>query len=372
MRRLAFAVASFALFAGTSAVAQITNIQSSAESAFFIPGTFCTSSACTQKVGLGPGAGRYPGSDVSTVAGANYNSYVDVTGDTITFESSHSVSQGQFNSFQSSSVVSFEFDTDTESNFHSEIIPQGLGIYMADTSGGCLFSNSCAQVSDQLYTFADLSPLGSATTGIVAGVGFSFEILHNGTPFYQLDGTMFLQINPDCDNGFCIIESLTMPDGESAEDVLNGFAQQTHPLDYSARAYGWGSTEVGIGLGTGHHTFEYRTSVFSFANADCAGPTQNICLVAYSGFGDPIGRGGAIDSLSAFDVGSLEHQGGPEGLITGLDFSPAVFRLRFDGDGLVYASPQGSVPEPGAWALLIMGFGAMGAALRRRRIPAHI
>ena len=29
--------------------------------------------------------------------------------------------------------------------------------------------------------------------------------------------------------------------------------------------------------------------------------------------------------------------------------------------------PVAAVPEPGAWALMIMGFGAMGATLRRRK-----
>lgn len=35
------------------------------------------------------------------------------------------------------------------------------------------------------------------------------------------------------------------------------------------------------------------------------------------------------------------------------------------GSGL--AGPGGAVPEPGAWALMILGFGAAGANLRRRR-----
>jgi hypothetical protein len=29
--------------------------------------------------------------------------------------------------------------------------------------------------------------------------------------------------------------------------------------------------------------------------------------------------------------------------------------------------PVGGIPEPGTWALMILGFGAVGAAMRRRR-----
>lgn len=35
------------------------------------------------------------------------------------------------------------------------------------------------------------------------------------------------------------------------------------------------------------------------------------------------------------------------------------------------AGPQGAVPEPAAWALMIMGFGGVGATLRRRQHPVQ-
>jgi len=34
-------------------------------------------------------------------------------------------------------------------------------------------------------------------------------------------------------------------------------------------------------------------------------------------------------------------------------------------------TPPGGVPEPASWALMILGFGAVGASLRRRRMAAR-
>lgn len=54
--------------------------------------------------------------------------------------------------------------------------------------------------------------------------------------------------------------------------------------------------------------------------------------------------------------------------------SADISRLTITGNGFGLrkmsvsdAVPMGAVPEPGAWALMILGFGAAGAQLRRRR-----
>jgi hypothetical protein len=52
-------------------------------------------------------------------------------------------------------------------------------------------------------------------------------------------------------------------------------------------------------------------------------------------------------------------------------FIDAIFVQDVAGADISLAvSEPGAVPEPGAWALLILGFGAVGATLRRRAAPA--
>ena len=36
-------------------------------------------------------------------------------------------------------------------------------------------------------------------------------------------------------------------------------------------------------------------------------------------------------------------------------------------NAILYTPPGGAVPEPGTWVMMLMGFGAAGYAMRRRR-----
>jgi hypothetical protein len=86
------------------------------------------------------------------------------------------------------------------------------------------------------------------------------------------------------------------------------------------------------------------------------------CLVAYSGFGDPVGRGGGVSADFASQINnfsSLPPDPCPHDT-SRICFSPQTItpfsNLR----------TSGGVPEPAVWVSMIVGFGLAGAALRRR------
>lgn len=117
----------------------------------------------------------------------------------------------------------------------------------------------------------------------------------------------------------------------------------------------------GSSLGDGQVLFE----VFSFVTGDFGGGLNTFAFIAL----DAVNPG-------EFDIPyGFELQG--EQLFTGTPGAP-TFRLGtftlqdtagLLGDFTLTISAVG-VPEPGAWALMLLGFGAAGAALRRRKVSA--
>ena len=72
-------------------------------------------------------------------------------------------------------------------------------------------------------------------------------------------------------------------------------------------------------------------------------------------------------------IGIHKGKGGQDGYegtaffrLTASDLDAVSLNLKGASSAVVYAQ-QSAVPEPGTWAMLLFGFGALGAALRRRR-----
>lgn len=85
------------------------------------------------------------------------------------------------------------------------------------------------------------------------------------------------------------------------------------------------------------------------------------------GNGDLLFSSGEITILGSVRT----HVGGSYTRADGIriQFGPESYNVGIDNIAFT-VTPTGAVPEPATWALMIGGFGAAGAMLRRRRTPA--
>jgi hypothetical protein len=298
---------------------------------------------------FGAGKGEGPG-------GA-YNSFISVTKNDVTFESANAAS-GPF-AYSSFSNVGITFTNDGRSavtpQVHSQITPAGLGFYLADTAKCSPGFGTCAQ--DMSATFGDLN-LNSSEPITLAS--FSFSIVADDHTVFRASGQLGLQ------NGSEGIE--TFANFDDGAFGLNNFGLQAS--DPSSFGYNWDATDVDFSmfrsLNPGESdSVQYFTSVTSYSPSLCIG-ASSVCVVAYSGFGDPIGRGGGIDSLAVVHSLGLFSRpfDQPAPGIKGLQFSSYDLHPVFSNGVL---DTTGGVPEPATWVSMILGFGVLGGALRRRR-----
>jgi hypothetical protein len=299
------------------------------------------------------GAGS--GSVTARSGGSDYNAFVSIDPTSVTFESADAVS-GPVVTSTSTSQVDITFTNDSSNAvkpvFHSTIVPAGLGFYLADTSGGCggdLYSG-CPPTSGA-YSFLNLKP-GSATAANLADASFDFQVLSDGVQVYDLAGSMTLTHS--------WIPQVNLDEASS----LIGFSQATPIGSNADLGFVWKATPFDVTLPTlaanASSTLTYKVTVSSSSQARCINSTT--CLVAYSGFGDPVGLGGGI--THAVNFAGLQLQGSNS---DGLTFEPSTFDLpQFQNGQLTFKIP-GVVPEPGAWFTLLLGTALMGGTLRRAR-----
>jgi len=274
-------------------------------------------------------------------------------------------------------------------SIQSTIIQAGMG-FMVQNPTVPTFTNPDTGDSDP-FTDRGINNAGSfgdfynpSLAGkTIASASFSFNVYGNsyGTPgdltpaLFTLNGSVSLGFD---DSGH-IVETSNVADAES---ILNGFAPIYptldgfgHPLPITnadrIAGYEWDETNVNVVLnqllGAGLSTNLYYVATASVDIAmPCVSATE--CLVAYSGFGDPVGRGGGVSAdFASFFRSSSDPSACPEDT-SRICFSPQTIvpfsNLSTDGG-------RGGIPEPATWVSMIMGFGLAGAALRRRGALSH-
>lgn len=318
--------------------------------------------------------------------GGSFEAIVDTDGPHISFESGTAAS-GPYSSSTSYSgvditVANYGGDPLAIANFGSTIIPAGLGFYLLDRSTpfdpqadgrGNTFTGY-GQTNSGL-TFGDLATDGDLAIGSTVGFGasnpfafadFDFTITSLETTLYHLTGSlsMYLDENYNVRQGWNLSDASLALDGFTG---VHGTPASHDALLNNKFAYGfaWDATDIVVPLNAyltegQSQVISYNTRVTTYTRTGCL--NLNVCLVGYSGFGDPIGRGGGVDSVeeafSAFsDFETFDAP--PPQPITGIVFDP----VQFDAFRLI----GGAVPEPSTWMTMIMGFGMLGATLRRRR-----
>jgi hypothetical protein len=74
----------------------------------------------------------------------------------------------------------------------------------------------------------------------------------------------------------------------------------------------------------------------------------------------------AGDFFDLFEIApSTTFNWSTSGIVVGNGQTPAISHLLYFGGGT--PTPRGGVPEPASWAMMIVGLGAIGGAMRMRR-----
>jgi hypothetical protein len=370
MARLAIAAACCALAAGTAAEAQVTNVTGSSTTQVQLDSLFNFN-------GGGPGL-------VEQGGGAAYYSSFSTTPSIISFESANASLRGsnQVSSTSSSSVVITIKNagaSSVDATLQSQITGAGLGLYLANTGGPCagsgLFAGGdpfggCAQATGG-QTFAQLPTAGTNPDQPLAGASFEFTVTAGGVQVYDFTGMETLTVNPL--TGLPAVNALVLSDNS----VLQGLTHIQPGMPGSADGYLWNASDVNIALGAlaagASEDVVYTSTVTTFSNVNCETVDATVCLVPYAAFGDPIGKSLGTSS-AAFTAGPQFETDFPQIPGAGIpyvddwglrnfayptfDFTTGV--LSFNG-----------VPEPKTWMNMILGFGLLGAALRRRRVLSY-
>lgn len=351
MGRLGLLVTCVALMAATSAEAQVTDVTGEGENVFTIQGG-------SFPLPLSEGALTF-----GTGNGASFQSVVDIGPEFLSFENGNAVA-GPYIATRSSSVVDITFLNGSQTTvtpvLNSTIIPAGLGFYLSDRTDGCgaNFYQGCPE-SQAGYGFSDLANL-TAPGDPAAFVGFEFSIVAGAETLYSLSGSMKMVYDP-------VTKQMVVSDTlDPARDALGGFTLATPDGSTSAIGYAWDATNVLVDFKTPmasmeSRTLSYITTVTSYTRANCIDGVT--CLVAYSGFGDPVGRGGGVAGRG---IAALADTGG----ISNVVFEPSVFRLPTFENGVLTFKLASAVPEPATWLTMLLGFGVVGTAVRRRRALA--
>ena len=331
------------------------------------------------------GVYNFQGTEISGSLGSNklgsggaYASTSRLDPDGIEFQNGNA-SGGLFASMSSYTSVDITFKNDGSQavvpTLHSSIVPAGFGLFVDKP---CLNDvAACGPGHDLLGTTRNLKQFtpGSfpSPSDAIAGASFDFRISSGGVVMYDLAGSISLV--HDAVTGTNIL----VTDFDAAQLALSGFRLTAPVGDAGEFGVAWDATNITVAFPDGtllapgeSATLTYESTVQTFSHTPCFQGNVAACLIAYSSFGDPVGRGGGIrptlDALSeSSGVVALDSPVG-----SGLSFGSFTFQLPQFKDGVLdYPMLTPQVVEPASWMMLIVGFGLIGFTLRRSAFDAR-
>ena len=318
-------------------------------------------------------------------AGAGYSASV-VPGDDALFFQAGTMAARSGNGAKSLVEVSFDVTNSSDraiDQFVSTIFESNFGFHVTNfldvtSASGSLPSPKPACTGSNLPNctpvsigpgFSDFTSVHDQAAPFTLGyTSFAFEILQDSNVVGGLSGSIRLDRD---ENG-----AISFVKGAGFDDLaasLNDFAEFEGAPD-RVHAFSWADTDFTADLnpiGVGEtSTLTYRVTTESWSDVSFQGVFRNL-IVAFSCFADPIGRGGSPAEAAVFVIPDF-------GASTCNDYSggSSPYALKFpvirDGRILFTAGGAPGIPEPKTWAMLIIGFGLIGASMRRRKSPVPV
>lgn len=187
---------------------------------------------------------------------------------------------------------------------------------------------------------------------------------------------------------------LTPPDVENSDgSIFNGFTVNDNAPDWSVAD--WSATNLSVVLATlapGQTTNLFYTSTLTIGTTDPNCPDPTLCESYQVAFGDPRNAGGVLEAAALMSLADFGAAASPlvspfntgQSPAVGAQFDPFRVTYRFVPVGSPLPGPQpvtppitydvnyrslslGAVPEPATWLFMVLGFGLVGAGMRRAR-----
>jgi hypothetical protein len=376
MTTLKLALAAGVVSLATAASAQISNIQTATDAALKIDGANQTLSNPVTS----------PFYADATIGGAGYSTSAITNGGAIFFQAG-SMSAGANNAASSVVELSFDVTNNTSRSITqavSTVFESNFGMYVAnfrefpfgESANGVDVKAACTGANLANCTPIDAAPgfsgIRSQTDTVapftLAYTEFLFEVVQDGNVLKTIGATLQLD---RLANG--TVAFTTGGGFDNLGSTLSNFEKFAN-FDDKVWSYSWDDTDVTVDLDPilvgDTSTITYRIRTNSWTDARYEGRARNT-IVAFSCFADPVGRGGTSGSMftiPGFEVSTCnDYRAG-----TPTEPTPYALKIPVLRNGQLVFTSGGVIPEPGTWAMLIVGFGLVGLSMRRGRkgVPA--